>query len=117
MQKTTPSRPETGLRRERLAVSPLALVVLAASSSALAATVDLPRYPALSPDGATVVFSWRGDLWRAGTAGGAAVRLTANPANDSRSAFTADGSRIVFESDREGTKNLWSMTAYGRGER
>ena len=113
MQKTTPSRPETGLRRERLAVSPLALAVLAASSSALAATVDLPRFPALSPDGATVVFSWRGDLWRASTAGGAAVRLTANPANESRSAFTADGTRIVFESDREGTKNLWSMAADG----
>ena len=73
----------------------------------------MPRYPALSPDGSTVVFTWRGDLWRAPTAGGAATRLTANPANETRSGFTPDGARIVFESDREGVKNLWSMATDG----
>jgi len=84
-----------------------------ASSGAFAAQVDLPRHPALSPDGTAVVFSWRGDLWRGPAAGGAAVRLTANPANETRSAFTPCGTRIVFESDREGARNLWSMTVDG----
>ncbi|MCE2882344.1 MAG: S41 family peptidase [Planctomycetaceae bacterium] len=85
----------------------------AVPSVALAATVDLPRHPALSPDGRTVVFSWRGDLWKAPAAGGAATRLTANPSNETRSAFTPDGARIVFESDREGSRNLWVMDADG----
>ncbi|MFZ9916257.1 MAG: hypothetical protein ACO3IB_13125, partial [Phycisphaerales bacterium] len=85
----------------------------AVPSVALAAVVDLPRYPALSPDGQTVVFSWRGDLWKASAAGGAATRLTANPSNETRSAFTPDGARIVFESDREGSRNLWIMDAAG----
>ncbi|MFZ9880934.1 MAG: hypothetical protein ACO3QC_05980, partial [Phycisphaerales bacterium] len=85
----------------------------AVPSVALAAVVDLPRYPALSPDGQTVVFSWRGDLWKASAAGGAATRLTANPSNETRSAFTPDGARIVFESDREGSRNLWIMDADG----
>ena len=82
-------------------------------SSASAAVVDLPRFPALSPDGATVVFTWRGDLWRAPSGGGEAVRLTSNPAVETRSGFTADGTRIVFESERDGLKNLWSITPTG----
>ncbi len=86
---------------------------LVGASDACAATVDLPRHPALSPDGSIVVFSWRGDLWRAPSGGGEAVRLTSNPASETRSGFTADGSRIVFESDREGGRNLWSMRPDG----
>ena len=85
----------------------------AAVAVAQAATVDLPRHPALSPDGSVVVFSWRGDLWRAPSAGGEAVRLTSNPSIETRSGFTPDGSRIVFESDREGLRNLWSMRPDG----
>ena len=73
-------------------------VAFAAALPAAAATVDLPRHPSLSPNGATVVFTWRGDLWSAPSAGGAATRLTSNPAIEMRSGFTPDGTRIVFES-------------------
>lgn len=89
------------------------LAVAALALPAAGAVVDLPRFPSLSPDGSVVVFSWRGDLWRANSAGGDATRLTSNPAAESRSAFTPDGSRIVFESERDGLKNLWSMTPDG----
>ena len=88
-------------------------MIALAGTSVHAATVDLPRYPALSPDGTTVVFSWRGDLWRAPSTGGASTRLTSNAANETRSAFTPDGKRIIFESDREGARNLWSMSIDG----
>ncbi len=91
-------------------ISPVALLI---ALSASAATVDLPRYPAASPDGSQVVFSWRGDLWRAPATGGEAVRLTTNPGDDLRAAFTPDGSSLVFESTREGTRNLWSMSTNG----
>jgi tricorn protease len=96
-------------------IKPLLSVFLFAftANGAMAAQVDLPRFPSLSPDGATVVFSWRGDLWRAPALGGEATRLTSNPSAESRSAFTPDGARIVFESDREGLKNLWSMKPDG----
>ena len=66
------------------------------AAPAAAGNVDLPRYPSVSPDGRTVVFSWRGDLWRVPAGGGAAERLTANPADEGRSAFTPDGAAIVF---------------------
>ncbi len=91
----------------------LALATLCTTSVAFGATVDLPRYPSLSPDGSTVCFSWRGDLWSAPCSGGASTRLTSNVANETRSAFTPDGTHIVFESDREGTKNLWSINRDG----
>ncbi|MBI1304705.1 MAG: hypothetical protein GC172_13105 [Phycisphaera sp.] len=94
-------------------VGALAAHGFGALSVASAASVDLPRHPSLSPDGTVVVFSWRGDLWRAPAGGGEAIRLTSNPASETRSGFTADGARIVFESDREGSRNLWSMRADG----
>ena len=79
--------------------------------------VDLPRFPSISPDGETVVFSWRGDLWRVPFGGGTATRLTSHPGRDHDSAWTPDGSMIVFESDRDGTTNLWRMAPDGTGLR
>ncbi len=35
------------------------------------------RYPALSPDGKTIVFSYKGDLYKVASAGGDAIRSDA----------------------------------------
>ncbi len=75
--------------------------------------VDLPRYPSISPDGEWVVFTWRGDLWKVSSRGGQAVRLTTHPLDDLRSAWSWDGSRIAFESDRNGYQNIYLMRADG----
>ncbi|MDZ4831528.1 MAG: S41 family peptidase [Phycisphaerae bacterium] len=94
--------------------TPISLVLAAAiASTSVGATVDLPRYPTLSPDGRELVFSWRGDLWRASTDGGVAVRLTSNPADDLKAAWSADGARIAFESERDGYRNLFTMKPDG----
>jgi tricorn protease len=82
-----------------------------------AQTVNLPRYPAASPDGTVLTFSWRGDLWKVPGSGGAAVRLTANPSNEGRSAFSPDGTSIVFDSDRDGGRNLFIMKSDGSAVR
>ena len=76
-------------------------------------TVDLPRFPSLSPNGDRICFSWRGDLWSVSSSGGHAQRLTAHSANETRSAWSPDGAEIVFESDRDGVRNLWCMAADG----
>ncbi|RJP34611.1 MAG: peptidase S41 [Phycisphaerales bacterium] len=75
--------------------------------------VDLPRYPAISPNAQWVVFTWRGDLWKVSSRGGQAVRLTTHPQDDLRSAWSWDGSRIAFESDRNGYQNIYTMRADG----
>jgi tricorn protease len=92
---------------------PTAALSLFLALAADPSQVRLPRYPAASPDGSSVVFSWHGDLWRVPAAGGEAVRLTTNPADESRSGFTPDGTALVFESGREGSRNLWVMPAAG----
>ena len=86
---------------------------VALAAPVAAANVDFPRFPALSPDGREVVFSWRGDLWRAPATGGNAIRLTTHPADDLRPAWSPDGALIAFESDREGSRNLFVMRADG----
>lgn len=75
--------------------------------------VDLPRFPSISPDGERVVFSWRGDLWLVPAAGGLATRITRHPGDDLRSAWSPDGRRIAFDSDRNGFANLYIMNADG----
>lgn len=72
-------------------------------------TIGYPEYPALHPTGRAVTFSWAGDIWIASTTSGKAARLTAHPAKERRSIFTHDGNRLVFESDRDGGRNLYTI--------
>lgn len=75
--------------------------------------VGLPRFPSVSPDGSEIIFSWRGDLWRASTEGGEAIRLTRHNLDDLHSSWSLDGEWIVFASMRDGYLNLWRMRRDG----
>ncbi len=79
--------------------------------------IRLPHDPSLSPDGKTLYFSWRGDVWKASLEGGVAVRLTTNPARDFRPLVSPGGRRIAFASDREGGVQVWVMSAAGGSPR
>lgn len=71
--------------------------------------VSYPTLPALSPDGQWLTFSFDDDIWIVRSTGGTAKRLTSHPATETRSAFSADGSRILFESNRDGARNIYEM--------
>jgi len=71
------------------------------------------RYPALSPDGRTLAFTYRGDLWRVGVDGGEAVRLTNHPAHDHTPVWSPDGRHIAFASDRYGNFQVFLIPATG----
>ena len=93
-----------------------AFIVLAAlaNSIASAAPVTLARWPSISPNGQSIVFSWQGDLWLApNSVAGNAVRITNHPADETRSAWSPDGATIAFESSRDGYRNIWTMPASG----
>jgi tricorn protease len=91
----------------------LAALSVLSSTPVQAAQVDLPRWPSVSPDGSRIVFSWQGDLWLAPSTGGAAVRITNHPADETRSLWSPDGSTLAFESTRDGFRNIWTMPAAG----
>ena len=60
------------------------------------------RYPSVSPDGATIVFNYKGDLYKVPSTGGTAVPLTLHEAHDFMPVWSPDGKSIVFASDRYG---------------
>jgi len=71
------------------------------------------RYPAFSPDGKQIAFSYMGDIWVAPAEGGNAIRLTVHPAHDIRPRFSPDGKWIAFNSNREGNYDIFLMPAKG----
>jgi Tol biopolymer transport system component/tRNA A-37 threonylcarbamoyl transferase component Bud32 len=75
--------------------------------------------PALSPDGKQVAFSWNGehkdnfDIYVRLVGGGAALRLTTDPAPDHSPAWSPDGSRLAFLRDNA----VYLISALGGVER
>jgi tricorn protease len=78
-------------------------------SSVSQATIRFARFPAPSPDGKQVAFSWQGDLWLAPIAGGVAQRLTVHPAYDFAPIWSPDGKKIAFTSDRHGNDDVFVL--------
>src|SRR5688500_15544114 len=68
------------------------------------------RDPAYARDGRLAV-AVRGDLWVQDRAGAGArwVRVTSGPAWDREPAWSADGTSLVFSSDRGGGFDLWRI--------
>lgn len=62
--------------------------------------------PAISPDGKQIAFAALGDLWLM-TIGSAPKRLTDDAAVESDPAWSRDGTKLVFSSDRAGSMDLW----------
>ncbi len=67
----------------------------------------------LSPDGKTIVFELLGDLYTLPVGGGEATRVTSGQGYDMQPAFSPDGKKLVFVSDRNGSENLWMANADG----
>lgn len=89
---------------------------LLVSSLGLSQAQDGPswlRYSAISPDGKTIVFTYKGDLYRVAASGGQAQPLTAHEAHDYMPVWSKDGKSIVFASDRYGNFDLFQMAATG----
>jgi tricorn protease len=71
------------------------------------------RYPAISPDGKTIAFSFEGHLFIVPSTGGVALPLTAGPAHDTSPVWSPDGKLIAFASDRYGHYNVFLVSAEG----
>lgn len=72
------------------------------------------RHSQISPDGRSIAFSYKGDIYKVSTNGGQAIRLTTHPAFDSEPIWSPDSQCIAFMSDREGGyQRLFIMSANG----
>ena len=71
------------------------------------------RYPALSPEGDRVAFSYMGDIWLVSAEGGRATRLTDHVAYDKDPIWSPDGKWLAFSSERMGNLDIYLMDADG----
>ena len=71
------------------------------------------RYPAISPDGKTIAFSFEGHLFVVPSAGGLAQPLTAGTAVDTSPVWSPDGKSIAFASDRYGNFDVFLISGDG----
>ncbi len=87
------------------------IVCLLIALGAAAFGQDAPlwmRYPAISPDGSTIAFSYKGDIWSVPAAGGTAVPLTLGDSHEYAPVWSRDG-QIAFASDRYGNFDVFVM--------
>ena len=76
--------------------------------------VRLPESLGITPDGQTLVFSWRGDLWKAPRLMQTAAQpLTFHPAPDTRPHVSPDGTQVAFVSTRTGSEQVHVMPLAG----
>jgi tricorn protease len=71
------------------------------------------RLPALSPDGKTLAFVYRGDIWVGDAGGGRAVRLTDHVEYEGTPIFSPDGKWIAFGSMRNGNADIFVVPSVG----
>ncbi|WP_247237182.1 S41 family peptidase [Telluribacter sp. SYSU D00476] len=88
-------------------------VLLAAPEASAQMAPSWLRYPSISPDGKTIVFTYKGDLWRVPAAGGTATPLTLHEAHDYMPVWSRDGKSIAFASDRYGNFDVFVIPAEG----
>src|SRR5512137_2799166 len=112
MEESMPSSRRSVLRSALLS---LVLTAVLAGAIPLAAQ-DHPlwlRYPAVSPDGGTILFCFKGDIYKVPAAGGQAFPLTIGEAYDYAPVWSHDGRSIAFASDRFGNFDIFVMPAAG----
>lgn len=88
----------------------------AAFMAAMTATAETQlwlRDARISPDGSTIAFTYRGDIFTVPAKGGTARRLTSLPSYESVPIWSPDSRSIAFASDREGSNDIYVMPATG----
>lgn len=102
------------MHMKKLILSPIyVLALLCFSFSSEKNTPLWLRYPNISPDGKTIVFNYKGDIYKVDAAGGAAVPLTLSDAHDFMAIWSPDGKWIAYASDKTGNYDIYLMPSDG----
>jgi tricorn protease len=82
-------------------------------TTALSAQPLWLRTSAISPDGSTIAFSYKGDIYTVPSAGGTASALTLDEAYEYMPVWSKDGKSIAFASDRYGNFDIYTASLQG----
>ena len=91
----------------------ITLLAILWAASASAENVSWLRYPSISPDGKTVAFAYKGDLYVVDSQGGEAKQLTSNQAYDYAPVWSPDGKTLAFASNRYGNFDIFTVSRDG----
>ena len=91
----------------------ISLALFAASSLGMAAAPLWLRNVAISPDGTTIAFTYKGNIFTVPTKGGDARQLTSGGSYNSLPVWSPDGKKIAFNSDREGSLDIFVIDSKG----
>ncbi len=90
-----------------------AVLATAAAAQTPAQTPSWLRNSAISPDGSTIAFTYKGDIFTVPTAGGTARQITTGKAYDTTPVWSPDGKTLAFASKREGSLDVYTVAAGG----
>jgi len=98
---------------------PILLLLLVLASAAFGQENPLwMRYPAISPDGRTILFSFKGDIFSVPATGGTAVPLTLSESYEFAPVWSHDGKTVAFAFDRYGNFDVFVMpSTWGEASR
>ena len=88
-------------------------ILICSFSSIAAVNPQWLSYPAISPDGSRIAFTYKGDIYAVSVKGGQADRLTFHKAHDYKPVWSSDSQNIAFASDRYGNFDVYLMSALG----
>ncbi len=71
------------------------------------------RYPAISPDGKQIAFTYKGSIYVVPAAGGQAERLTSSEMHSTMPVWSPDSKTIAFASDRYGNFDIFTVSVEG----
>lgn len=91
----------------------LSITIGPISTVAQSSSTPFVRFPAISPDGSMLSFTYQGDIW-VWTRDQGARRLTIHEAYEHTPVFSPDGSALAFVSDRFGNDDIFTMGTDGQ---
>ena len=89
------------------------LFVGLAAMSAQAVTPLWLRDVQISPDGTTIAFCYKGDIYTVNAQGGTARQLTTDPSFDCTPIWSPNSKKIAFASNRDGNFDIYVVPAEG----
>jgi tricorn protease len=94
----------------------LSVLVGAVSNSVAQTEADGPywiRQPQISPDGQSIAFTYRGQIWIVPSAGGEAIPLTERQFRSTAPVWSPDSRLVAFGSDRYSVSDVFVMPVEG----